>query len=195
MRKGILIGTLAVFLLGFAWSVQQKEQQMENGVMVIVSLAPRDPRALLLGDYMALNFVINSDIDRALSAKYLNGEDARWGRSHGQNREQLPRDGVAIVRLDANSVASFVRLDDDNASSTLGADERRVYFRVRDGRAKIAAESFFFQEGFAEAFEKARFGELRVDASGKNLLVHLLDADLKRIEPENNPPLQDLSNQ
>lgn len=187
MRKGIIIVTLAVFLIGFTWSVKQKEQQMENGEMVIVALAPRDPRALLLGDYMALNFAINSDIDKALSEKYLDGKNARWRTQDSSIRKKLPRDGIVVVRLDANSLAEFVRLEDNQNPGSLAANERRVYFRVHGGSAKIAADSFFFQEGFAEAFEEGRFGELRVDADGKNLLVHLLDKNMKRIQPENTP--------
>lgn len=215
MRKGILIGALAVFLIGFAWSVRQKEQLIENGARVIVALAPSDPRALLLGDYMELNYAINSDIEQALRERYSNGKNPRWPGRGSPESQTPPRDGIAVVRLDASSVATFVRLDDDKSGisssspnspnssgppgssgspaspGVLAADERRVYFRVRDNRARIAAGSFFFQEGFAQDFEKARFGELRVDADGKNLLIHLLDAGLQRIQPEKKPAMQE----
>jgi len=168
--RGItVVASLALFLAGFAWSVFTKERHLKNGDTVIVRLAPRDPRAFLLGDYMALNYAMNREVDKA----------SRAARKAGKTRD-LPTDGVAVVRLDANNVASFVRLDD---GAPLGADERRLYFRMHKGGASIAARAFYFQEGTAKDFERAQYGELRVDAEGRPLLVHLRDGNLERIRP------------
>jgi uncharacterized membrane-anchored protein len=182
MRKILALASLVVFLAGFAWSVCTQERQLEHGETLVVRLAPRDPRAFLLGDYMALNYAMNREVETALFARYTGGKDLR--RMTRRNREkslQLPRDGIAVVRLGADRVASFVRLDD---GSPLGDDERRLYFRVRDLGVRIAAPAFYFQEGFAKDFERAEYGQLRRDAEGKSLLVHLLDGKLARIQPQ-----------
>ena len=185
MRRILVAASLVVFLAGFAWSVFSKEEQLKNGETLIVRLAPRDPRAFLLGDYMALNYAMNREVDKALSDRYTGGENPRMIRRDREKSLKLPRDGVAVVRLDANRVASFVRLDD---GSPLGADERRLYFRVYARGASIAATRFYFQEGFAKDFDLAEYGELRVNAEGKSLLAHLLDGQLARIQPQNVKP-------
>ncbi|MCL2790265.1 MAG: GDYXXLXY domain-containing protein [Desulfobulbus sp.] len=181
MRKILVAVSLVVFLAGFAWSVCTKEEQIKSGETLIVRLAPRDPRAFLLGDYMALNYAMNREVDTALSDRYTAGENFRSIRRGSEESLKLPRDGVAVVRLDANKVASFVRLDD---GGSLGKDERCLYFRVRGFGAHIAASAFYFQEGAARDFDNAQYGELRVDADGKSLLVHLLDDKLARIQPQ-----------
>jgi uncharacterized membrane-anchored protein len=181
MRKTLVAASLALFLAGFAWSVSAKEEQITNGAALVVRLAPRDPRAFLLGDYMALNYAMNREVEKALFDRRTGGKNPRADRRRGEPRPELPRDGVAVVRLDANKVASFIRLDD---GGPLQEDERRLYFRVRKGDARIAASAFYFQEGYAKDFERAQYGELRVDAQGKSLLVHLLDDKLQRIQPQ-----------
>ena len=177
MRKLLVLATLALLLLGFNWSAFQKEQLVEKGDIVLLELAPVDPRALLMGDFMTLDYRMNREVTRALLA--AQGEAGNMNRY--ERRSKMPEDGVAIVRLDRNNVAALLRLDD---GSPLAQDEHRLFFRVRNGDAHLAASSYFFQEGYAKDYERARYGELRVEKNGKNLLVHMRDKDLKRIEPE-----------
>jgi uncharacterized membrane-anchored protein len=53
--------------------------------------------------------------------------------------------------------------------------------RQRDGRPTIGPNAFFFQEGTADRYEAARWGEFRVAPDGSALLTHLRDADLNRL--------------
>ena len=54
----ILIIVNLILLLGyFNWSVYQKEQTLKDGQLVLLQLAPVDPRSLMQGDYMRLNRV------------------------------------------------------------------------------------------------------------------------------------------
>jgi len=177
VRNILVAASIALFLAGFAWSVAAKEEQIKSGATIIVRLAPRDPRAFLLGDYMDLSYTMNREVSAALSKRRTDGKNLR----NGEKPSALPHDGLAVVRLDADKVASFIRLDD---GGPLHDDERRLYFRVRGSGVHIAAPAFYFQEGDAEAFERAEYGELRVDAQGKSLLVHLLDDRLQRIQPQ-----------
>ena len=53
----ILIIANLILLLGyFNWSVYQKEQTLKEGQLVLLQLAPVDPRSLMQGDYMRLNY-------------------------------------------------------------------------------------------------------------------------------------------
>ena len=46
----------------------------------------------------------------------------------------------------------------------------------------IGAESFFFEEGSAAKFEKAKYGALRVDSEGNSILVGLYNENRKAIK-------------
>ena len=46
----------------------------------------------------------------------------------------------------------------------------------------IGAESFFFQEGEAEKYDKAKYGGIKVDSEGNSLLIGLYDEKRKKIE-------------
>jgi uncharacterized membrane-anchored protein len=52
-----------------------------------------------------------------------------------------------VLRLDEQCVGPFVRIHDPSTPLTLG--EFLLRYRVRDGRVRLGAEAFFFQEGQA----------------------------------------------
>jgi len=55
----------------------------------------------------------------------------------------------------------------------------RFRFRLRGGRAWLGTNAFFFQEGDANRYRDARYGEFRLDRdSGEAVLVGLRDAKL-----------------
>ena len=55
----------------------------------------------------------------------------------------------------------------------LAADELRIELTPKDGRWILVSDAWFFAEGEAARWEKAKFGEFRVDADGRALLVGL----------------------
>lgn len=138
-------------------TIYQRETHLATGRTVLLELAPVDPRSLMQGDYMALRFKAETDA---------------FGR--GQNREA--GDGRIVAKLDAKSVASFVRLD---AGAPLAEGEIVLRYRVRNGQVKFATSAFFFQEGQARRYQGARYGEFRVAPSGELLLTALRGKDLE----------------
>ena len=53
----ILIIANLILLLGyFNWSVYKKEQTLKDGQLILLQLAPVDPRSLMQGDYMRLSY-------------------------------------------------------------------------------------------------------------------------------------------
>ena len=48
----LIIANLVLLLVYFNWSVYQKEQTLKEGQLVLLQLAPVDPRSLMQGDYM-----------------------------------------------------------------------------------------------------------------------------------------------
>jgi uncharacterized membrane-anchored protein len=158
--ESLAILGLAIVLIGFNYSVFSKEQVLKAGVPIKLALAPRDPRAFLTGDYMALNTDLSNKIRRDVSK---------------------PRDGFVIVKLDEQGVAQFIRVQD--LASGLAAGELALKFREREHGVRVGPKAFYFQEGFAEPFEKARFGEYRLANNRDVLLLQMLDEKFKVIAP------------
>ena len=86
--------------------------------------------------------------------------------------------------IDAKASGSAPLLVDARGVATLnpnpGADDLRIRYRVRNGQVWLGTNAYFFEEGTADRYEGARFGEFRIDRdSGEAVLVGLADEDLK----------------
>src|SRR5260370_21297786 len=121
MRKAILIAVGVLLLVAVNWSIYTRERLLVDGRVVLLELAPVDPRSLMQGDYMALRFQVANDI-RSRSAS------------------ELPVDGYAVVKFDERRVGSFARFDDGRP---LAADEAKMRYRVRERQVKFATNAYF----------------------------------------------------
>jgi len=162
MRNVVLWGVLAAVLVLANWSIIGKERVLADGEIMLLNLAPRDPRSLLQGDYMVLRYSLAQTIMGQLDAPFSAA-------------------GAAVVRLDENAVASFVRLDD---TGQLAPDERLLQYRKRGESLRIAGDAFFFEQGSDRVYASARYGELRVDTRGAAVLVGLRDNEFNRLGPQ-----------
>ena len=161
VRLWSLLGGVLLTLLVANGAIWQKENLIANGTKVLVPLAPVDPRSLMQGDYMRLNFAAINDTTLPLLADL------------GGKRPHL------VVKLDTRGVASVVRLH--KADIALAADEMLIELTPKDGRWVVVTDAWFFKEGDAALWQTAKFGEFRVLPNGRALLVGLADADLKAI--------------
>jgi uncharacterized membrane-anchored protein len=158
MTRRILFGVLALVLVIVNVQIARKEILIRDGRTVLLPLAPVDPRSLMQGDYMILNYQVTNDLFRA--------------HSH--------EDGHVVLRLDEQGVGAFVRLHDGRP---LAKGEQLLRYRIRGYRARLGAEAFFFQEGHGKHYERAAFGELRVTPAGDSVLVGLRDREKVRMQP------------
>ncbi len=189
MRKIYLLFVLAAFLAGFSYSVFRMEDKLATGADILLPLAPVDPRALLMGDYMALDYSANAAILSALRATHGRAPSSR--RSMKAGNGEWPDSGMAVMHgnflagQDVSGIippeALFVRLDD---GTPLGRDEFFLAFKVRGSRVITAAPAFYFQEGHARAYERARYGRVKMDGTGRTLLAALCDEQGRDIRPE-----------
>lgn len=154
MRR-ILVVVAAVVALGVIdYGIAAREALVRDGRVVLLDLAPIDPRSLMQGDYMALRYRV---------------ADEAFGRGATQRVD----DGHIVVRLDPNGVAAFRRFDE---GGPLAADEARLRYRIRNGQPKFATNAYFFEEGHAQDYASARYGEFRVAPDGEAILTGLRDA-------------------
>jgi len=159
--KWILIAVnLIGLLLFFNFAIVSKEKILDDGELVLLELAPVDPRSLMQGDYMRLRYKISSE-----NFSYL---------------DSIPKRGYYVVKLKSNGVAEKVRIQKNK--EPINKDEYIIEYTKGDWNINIGTESFFFQEGEGEKFDVALYGGLKIDSEGNSILVGLYDKDLNLIE-------------
>ncbi len=166
-RRILLVSGLLLCLAFVNASIVATERLSNHGRLIYLELAPVDPRSLMQGDYMALNYRVAEQVQRTLSRE-PNRPD--W------LPEFAPGDGRIVVRLDDRAVGEYVRLDDGRE---LAPNEILLRYRIRAGALKFASDAWFFEEGSAERYQQARFGRFRVAENGRMLLTGLNDAELR----------------
>lgn len=153
-QLALLLSGLAI-LAGINATVWRYEHAMSSGEVVLLRLAPVDPRSLMQGDYMRLNYEI---------ARELTSRDAQTTQNKGSD--------TLVIRLDAHQVATLVA---DGKPDRLASDERLLQVHQSERQWQIGPDAYFFEEGTGEQYEAARYGEFRLQADGKILLVGLRD--------------------
>ena len=111
------------------------------------------------------------DHRRARALRFAVADEATRGRQASQIG-----DGYLVVGVDGRNVATFRRLVEGD--TVVANDEVKLRFRVRANQVRFATNAFFFQEGTANEYAKARFGEFRVAGSGDMILTLLRDENL-----------------
>ena len=167
LRIFLFLAGVAVALMAINWQIVKNENLRRNGAEVLLPLRPVDPRSLMQGDYMVLQYAIFPD--------------------------KAPDAGIVILSVDQNRMAKFQRLDD---GAPLQANEQRLRYKksARTGRVRFGIESFFFQEGDQDLYSAARFAIVRISPEGDAFLTGLADDKGKPIQrvntetPESSPP-------
>lgn len=144
LMPGIAVSLAATLVIanGVIW---QKENLISHGRTVFIELAPVDPRSLMQGDYMRLNFL----------RPELRGKQRR---------------GKFIAKIDERSVAVMQR---DANHTPPAPDEILIELQLTN--------AWYFKEGEAKRWEKARYGEFHIDSDGRALLVDLRGPQLEKL--------------
>lgn len=150
----IALGTVATAAIG-GTAVRSAEETLANGRVVYIALRPVDPRSLIQGDYMAVAF----DVDRLPAPRDVNGEV------------------LALADIDARSIARIQGLASPGAKPE--ANQIAVKLRQKSRRWFVGTDAYFFEEGRADDFAKAKYGQFRVGTDGRLLLVAMTDENLK----------------
>jgi len=173
---GLLAG-LVIVLAVVNSGIYQREGILRDGQRVVLALAPVDPRSLMQGDYMALNFDVAAQAYRQItSAGDRSGDGVRKRQDHGYLLLRPDADGVyGLAGLLSTLGQAAAKPDVDGAAG----DEVMLAFKVRNHRVRIVTDAWFFPEGQAEHFAAAKYGEFRVGSDGTGLLVRMLDGELQ----------------
>ncbi len=155
----IIAVNLVGLLVFFNFGILSKEKVLEEGELVLLELAPVDPRSLMQGDYMNLRYEITE-------------------RTY--NSDTIPKRGFYVIKLNDGGIAKKVRIQEEK--EPISPDELIIKYTRNGWTLNIGAESFFFQEGEGEKYEAAKYGGLQIDREGNSILIGLYDENLKQIK-------------
>lgn len=144
-----IVASLLLTLLVANGAIWQKETLIRTGRPVFIALAPVDPRSSMQGDYMALDFQLPA-LDR--------------------NDLQTLRRAKVIAKIDDRGVAE---MQDLAGQRTLAQDEIVIELVQTGSGLRPAANGWYFKEGEALRWSRAKYGEFRIDGQGRALLVNL----------------------
>lgn len=182
IKKILLIVNITILFVITGFSARKEESYKKSENYFYLELTPVDPRSLLQGDYMTLNYDIT---DKASDFIYNNRTYIYDGENENEVDEIRELRKLAdakrayiAVRLDENKVAKFVKITKEKT------DEKDLLFIAykTDGfNVDINANSYLFQEGTGDKYQNARYS--KVVLVGNNLrLIDLRDKDFKEIK-------------
>ena len=165
-NKWLGLITILATLVIINFNINKKETLIKTGEILLLKLAPADPRSIMQGDYMRLRFELANKIATAIREK------------DKQNTVPVYQQGKVIIEKDSDNIVSFVALFEDQA---LKPSQRLMPYKYRNGQVKFTTNAFFFQEGQASHFQQSEYGKFRMSEDGDILLVNMLDKDLKTL--------------
>ena len=167
MKLTLALGLVVLAVLNF-W-VYRKELFIETAEEVYFELAPVDPRSLMQGDYMRLNYRIMENLRK------------EFDRIRSAGEIEIPAAGKIVVRLDERRVVFLKGMWNGDP---LAENERLLHYSNGGGwRVHVGSESFFFEEGQGKAYQEARYGVFKLGKDGQTILRALADENLVRIRP------------
>lgn len=155
----IIATNFFLVLCFFNWEIFKKENILKKEQIILLELAPIDPRSFLQGDYMNLNYAV----------------------SQKSESEKIPKRGFLVIQIGEDGVGKKIRFQE--FPTPVAKDEHIIkYYSSNKFQIRIGAESYFFQEGEREKFSEAKYGGLKVADDGTGLLIGVYDENRKRIE-------------
>ncbi len=146
-------------LVLFGVMIVGHERHLATGQTMYVKLAPADPRSMIQGDYMALNYELyltddlqNSDVPDKLHITTTVALD---------DQRRVTKTDI-LAQMDGEKLM----INNPNRSSW------GLY---------PASKSFMFAEGLADCYEQASYAHLIVDDKGKPMLKELVNDNLKSL--------------
>ena len=171
-------------ILIFLALIFKHERHLQYSQSIFVKLAPVDPRSMLQGDYMALNYELY--LDRI-------AEDDQLSRVNNQDSFKILEEQIQ----DQAQIMSYVMLDSRQRVMHTSFDpqvlkdapETTVKLLLKNpanqlNRLYPAANSFMFAEGLEPCYRHAKYAELKVNGKGQALLHSLTDQNLKPLHCE-----------
>ncbi len=161
-KRGWLIGILLLQMAILSWQIGYKEMLLQTGTEIKLELAPVDPRSMMQGDYVALNYEISRSFDFLGTYIWMKGDLVQLVL-----REQ---EGVyryaGYYKYRRNWNFPYDAIDGDVI----------ITGRVKGFSIQFGIEQYYVPEGTGRAVEEtAKYAIVKVGKGGDAILVGLTD--------------------
>ncbi|MCL2887770.1 MAG: GDYXXLXY domain-containing protein [Elusimicrobia bacterium] len=164
MRVKLFLLFIFLICAALVYSVWQKESVLKSGKTFYMQLRPVDPRSLMQGDYMALRYAEDS-LCLTLDEKNI---------GHSGNKADL--DSVPPEALLSDRQAE---VDQTIKDAILKSKAGKCDIKLKNN----LPSSFFFQEGYAGIYSRAKYAILKYDGKDTAVLYGLTDENLQELKP------------
>ncbi|MGQ8974335.1 GDYXXLXY domain-containing protein [Acinetobacter schindleri] len=185
MKKFLPLILAGFSILLFVGLILKHEQHLANSQSIFVELAPVDPRSILQGDYMVLNYELHFE------------GDAEADRGEGEDSRNKKIAALEKRIQDQTHLLSYVQLDDQHRVIQTSLDKSLLKIAPETSTPLIlknpsnrlanlypAANSFLFAEGLEPCYRNAKYAEIKVKDNGQALLANLVDQNLRALNCE-----------
>lgn len=151
MKLPLAIGAVALQVLALSFIAGEREWILRTGRTVWLRTAPVDPRDVMRGDYVRLDYEIGR-VSRSLWRDGL----ASWKETGATRRTE--KRVYASLRVDAGGLAEATALSDRKPSEGLflrGKLTSDMWWRG-DANVRYGLEAFFMEQGKAQGLEDTR---------------------------------------
>ncbi len=171
-------------LLIFVALIFKHEQHLRYSQSIFIELAPVDPRSMLQGDYMALNYELY--FERIAENNRPSGQVSQASFKMLEEQIQNQAQVMSYVELDSRRRVMHTRFDPPGLTAFPEVTTKLLLKNPANQLNQLypAANSFMFAEGLAPCYRHAQYAELKVNAKGQALLRALVDQDLKALHCE-----------
>lgn len=182
MKKMIPLWLAAFSIALFLIMIGRHEWHLAHSDSIYVKLKPVDPRSILQGDYMALNYELYLAEQPPAMELIEDHLPSDAEKAYFYNQSSI----LSYVQLDAQRRVIQTRFDPQLLNDYPGASAKLVLRNPHNTFEGLypAARSFLFAEGLEPCYRNAQFAELKVRENGQPLLVNLVGENLKALNCE-----------
>ena len=182
MKKMIPLWLAAFSIALFLIMIGRHEWHLTHSDSIYVKLKPVDPRSILQGDYMALNYELYLAEQPPAMELIEDHLPSDAEKAYFYNQSSI----LSYVQLDAQRRVIQTRFDPQLLNDYPGASAKLVLRNPHNTFEGLypAARSFLFAEGLEPCYRNAQFAELKVRENGQPLLVNLVGENLKALNCE-----------
>lgn len=175
MKKMIPLCLALSSILVFLGMIFKNELHLKNSESIYVSLQPVDPRSILQGDYMALNYQLyfapQNSTHENTNQSNINSEDHIFSGYYFDEIIKNKSSVVTYVELDSQRRVIHTRFELPQKVRTYRLILQNPNNRY--SRLYPASKSFLFAEGLADCYQQAKYAEFKVDEQGNAILTAL----------------------
>lgn len=154
IKKKIFILNFILISIFFFFSIYKEESYKKENT-IILELAPKDPRSLMQGDYMTLNYQMRNEFNTANPSYYDSSKI------------------FIIIETDNKGVSHYSGLSPNLIKNSIKVKDIYDF--------DIGAKTFFIKEGSSNHYDKAKYAKLYLLKSGKVRIYKLLDENFKEL--------------